>query len=110
MASIEPQGSDLGFVALVREIQAIPKDLAVAVAGGLDSDLYGSMCQSNPSFHNKLLISRDDLAYPIGQMLSPHLEHLLQSFAFLFGRIGLPDPDKTYVDGLWGRQPTVVGP
>jgi hypothetical protein len=107
--SIEPAGSDLGYVALLREIQIIPRDLAYALADGLSRQLYENMCQPNPSFHNRLSIAHGDLAYPIGQVLSPHLEHILQTFAFLFGRIGLPDPDKVYVDGLWGRQPTVIG-
>ncbi len=107
LPAIEPKGPDPGFVVLVREIQMIPRELATAVADGLEAALYGSLCESTPAFQNKLSIPVDDLAYPVGQILSPQLEHLLQAFAFLFGRIGLPDPDKGYVDGLWTRQPTV---
>lgn len=107
LPAIEPKGPDLGFVVLAREIQMIPRDLAIAVADGLEAALYENMCNSTPAFQNKLSITMDDFAYPVGQLQSPQLEHLLQTFAFLFGRIGLPDPDKSYVDGLWTRQPTV---
>jgi hypothetical protein len=108
LRSIEPSGPDLGHVVLLREIQSVPLELALAVADGLSRELYESMCQSHPLLHNKLSIAPDDFAYPIGQVLSPHLEHLLQTFAWLFSRIGLPDPDKVYVAGLWNRQPTVI--
>ena len=107
--SIEPGGPDLGYVILVREVQSIPRELAHAVAVGLDGELYDSMCQTDLSLCGKLVVARDDFAYPLGQMLSPHLELLLQTFAFLFSRIGLTDPDKVYIDGLWSRQPTVAG-
>jgi len=109
LRSIEPSGSDLGHVVLLREIQSLPRELAHAIADGLSPDVYENMCHSSPSFRHKLSITPDDFSYPLGQLLSPHLEHLLQTFAWLFSRIGLPDPDRAYVDGLWNRQPTVIG-
>jgi hypothetical protein len=108
LSAVEPNGCDLGHVVLVREIQAIPREAALAIADGLDHQLFESMCQTSPSLRDKLTIHSDGFALPVGQLLSPHLEHLLQLFAFLFGRIGLPDPDASYVDGLWARQPTVI--
>ena len=108
LKSAEPGGSDAGFVILIREVQTIPRELASAVAQGLDAELYGTLCEPHPSFRDKLSIRKDDFACPVGQMSSPHLEHLLQTFAFLFGRIGLPDPERAYIENLWNRQPTVV--
>jgi hypothetical protein len=107
LRSIDPSGSDLGHVVLIREIQILPRELAHAIASGLEHNLYESMCQSHPSMQEKLAMAADDIAYPVGQVVSPHLEHILQTFAFLFSRIGLPDPDKSYIAGLWNSQPTV---
>jgi len=46
-----------------------------------------------------------DFAMPIGEIVSPYVEHLLQTFSHLFGRIGLPDPDRAKVDELSGIRP-----
>lgn len=108
LKSVEPDGADTGFVVLVREVQTIPRELAYAVAEGLEAELYGSLCEAHPSFRDKLSIRKDDFACPVGQVSSPYLEHLLQTFAFLFARIGLPDAERAYIENLWGRQPTVL--
>ena len=50
-----------------------------------------------------------NLALPIGQVRSPNIEHLMQAFSTLFGRIGLTDLDESYVKGLLVRQPIMQG-
>jgi hypothetical protein len=40
---------------------------------------------------------------PISCIRSPEIEHLMQQFTHLFGRIGIEDPDSTYIDALSGR-------
>jgi len=107
LRSIDPNDAEFGHVILIREIQSIPRQLAHAVASGLEHDLYRNMCQSDSHMQDKLVMAPGDIAYPVGRVTSPHLEHILQTFAFLFSRIGLPDPDKNYIAGLWGSQPTV---
>ncbi len=104
---IEPDGDDKGYVVLLREVQIIPRMVAHAVGKGVDFRQYAEMCNDEPSLRGRLDIERDDLAMPVGMMRSPNLEHLMQSFSLLFGRIGLEDPDPSYVSGLWVRQPSV---
>jgi hypothetical protein len=106
--SVEPNDPSHGYVVLVREVQTIPRDLSHAVSEGLDRHTHEHLCNSDPSLANKLIVGDDDYACPIGQIQSPHLEHLLQTFSILFSRIGLPDPDKQYVNALWEKQPTVT--
>lgn len=85
------------YVGLLREASFLPRDLAIAVAGGIgrqSPDMY-----KNPlwdrwvRFHDD-----DDMAMPIGQLLSPDIEHLMQTFGLLFGRIGLADTPQEYID------------
>jgi hypothetical protein len=104
---VEPDGDDSGYVALLREIQAIPRLAAHAVANGLDAGLLADMCKAEPSLPGRLRVPRDGLAMPVGRLSSPNLEHLMQSFSLLFSRIGIPDPDESYLAGLWARQPSV---
>jgi hypothetical protein len=104
---VEPEQDDNGFVALLREVQAIPRSAAHAVANGLDPCLFADMCKVEPLLRGRLRIPHDGLAMPVGLVASPNLEHLMQSFALLFSRIGIADPDQSYVTGLWARQPSI---
>lgn len=104
---VEYEGPDIGYVVLIREVQSMSAILASAVCNGLDASLYDSMCEDDPSLRNRVRIAYADLALPVGILPSPQLEHLMQTFSFLFGRIGLPDPDSEYVAKLWSRQPSV---
>jgi hypothetical protein len=106
---LELDGDDNGYVALLREVQAIPRAAAMAVASGLDAFLFAEMCRTEPLLVGRLRIGTDEMAMPIGIVLSPNLEHLMQSFSLLFGRIGIPDLELTYLAGLWSRQPSVKG-
>jgi hypothetical protein len=47
---------------------------------------------------------------PLGLLRSPNLEHLMQSFALFFGRIGIADIPPKYVAQLWARQPSIGVP
>ncbi len=105
---VDPDGEDFGYVALLREIQTMPRRVAHALAEGLDSARFAEMCSAEPELRGRLCIARDDLAMPVGLLRSPNLEHLMQSFALLFSRIGIDDPDPSYVAGLWMRQRSVA--
>ena len=74
---------------MLREITTLPKPIAEKLGRGLtESDcrnLFGQPSLAGLSF-DKL-----DLAMPVIEIGSPTLEHLLQSFSTLFGRIGIPD-------------------
>jgi hypothetical protein len=105
---VEPDGDDRGYVVLVREVHMMPRSLAQAVAQGLYATAFAEACATEPTLQSCLRIDAGNLALPIGLIGSPNLEHLMQSFSLLFGRIGIMDPDPSYVSGLWGRQPSVL--
>jgi hypothetical protein len=104
----DAHGGDCGFVILVREIHAIPQRLAKLITDGLDCPTFAAMCGEVPGFVGRLQMSADDVAMPVGILRSPNIEHLMQSFALLFSRIGLDDPAPEYISSLWGRQPSVL--
>ena len=106
---VEPDGEDTGHVVLLREIQAMPRAVAEWVSEGIDAKQFAEICKTLPRVRACLRVGPDDLAMAVGVVRSPNLEHLMQSFSMLFGRIGIADPDPGYVSGLWTRQPSVEG-
>jgi hypothetical protein len=105
---VGPDRMDTGHVALLREVQALPRILARAITRGLDAQQFVDMCGSQPGLRERLCLAPDELAMPIGLLCSPNLEHFMQSFSLLFSRIGIADPDPSYVDALWARQLSVT--
>lgn len=108
LEQVDVNGDDRGFVVLVREIQAIPRKLAQLIVDGLDRQTFSAICAASPEFRGRLQISSEDLAMPVGIVRSPNIEHLMQSFALLFGRIGIADLAIDYISSLWARQPSVT--
>jgi hypothetical protein len=104
---IEPSGDNCGHVVLLREIRMMSRATAECLAGGLDAKQAEALRAVEPRVETSLRVGPDDFAMPIGIVSSPYLEHLMQTFAMLFGRIGLPDPSAAYIDALWGRQGSV---
>ncbi|WP_408951128.1 hypothetical protein [Lysobacter sp. Hz 25] len=81
--------SDLGYVATLREVRYLPRDIALALADGI-------IRESAPNPHySQLNFNCFDFAYPIAQLDSPWVEHFMQAFCTMFGRIGLTDIDKS---------------
>jgi hypothetical protein len=108
IARVDPDGGDQGHVALIREVQMIPRKVAKAVASGVDIHQFRELCGMEPTLNGRLRIEPHDLAMPIGLLRSPNLEHFMQAFSLLFGRIGIADPDPAYVANLWTRQPSIA--
>jgi len=104
---IEPHGTDLGFVVLLREIQVLPRTVGLAIATGFGHFEFEEMCKTDASLRTRLDVPKDALAMPVGALISPYVEHLMQAFATLFGRIGIADHESSYVRDLWDRQPSV---
>jgi len=96
VVSLENGDDGQGYVVLLRMIYSIPSELAKAVANGLTSAEYEKQAQVNPAWAGKLsMLDEEDFAMPVGQLESPHLEHLMQKFSILYTRIGLEDiPDQ----------------
>ena len=101
---IEPNGDDSGHVVLLREICLLPKQLARRIIEGVDAKQYSALCTAEPRFRTSLYVGPGGFSMPLGLVSSPLIEHIMQSFAMLFGRIGLSDPDPAYLAGLWERQ------
>jgi hypothetical protein len=87
-------------VALLREVHHIPARLARRIAEGMDALDYKAFCEGDPAASGKLDFSSTDFAMPTGVVRSPELEHLMQTFAFLFIRIGVHDPEPSYIDDI----------
>lgn len=107
LPQIDPDGSDEGFVVILREIRHIPRHLAEAICHGISTKEYDQMVISDASLAGRLRIMVDEMAMPISMLQSPNIEHLMQCFSMLFGRIGIADIPRDYIDNLWQRQPSV---
>lgn len=95
--------SKRGYVVLLREATFVPREVAPLIAHGVD--LPTLKASETPNILNCLNFSIDDFAMPISQVPSPEIEHILQSFSMMFGRIGLADPDPLLVSELRARVP-----
>ena len=89
-----------GYVCLLREVNTIPRQIAEKLGSGLDGASYEDLCGGGGVSMVSLVIPRDDLAMPICEIASPTMEHVLQVFSNLFGRIGVADPDENLIGGI----------
>lgn len=102
LPDISDSGSGDGFVILLREVRNIPKDVAERVASGLDEDEA-----RNGRAGSYLSYACDPFAMPVGELTSPEVEHVMQAFSVLFGRIGVEDFPLQYVDKISLRRPKI---
>lgn len=79
-----------GYVTILREVRTIYRDTARLIIEGLSKDK-----QVGGRTYTGLSFDVFDFAYPIAELQSPWVEHLLQVFCTMFGRIGLEDPDRS---------------
>lgn len=89
-----------GYVCLLREVNTLPRTIAERLGAGLDRASYDSLCGGDRHSTMSLQIGNDDLAMPIAEIASPTMEHVLQVFSNLFGRIGIADPDEEVIGGI----------
>jgi hypothetical protein len=99
LQSIEERGDQAGYVILLREVRSLPSSIATKIAQGLD------VTGASQSETTHLSFTQESFAMPIGELLSPAVEHVLQSFSSLFGRIGLDDLDDRYITEIAQRRP-----
>lgn len=107
--NVDVDGDDRGYVILVREVQAMPRQLAQLTLEGLEAESYANACKRSPEFVGRLQFGISTYAMPLAILKSPNVEHLLQTFAMLFSRIGIADTEPAYIASLWDRQPSIVG-
>lgn len=101
---IEPGGDDSGYVALLREINKLPRAIATFIENGFDKEQFQKICELHPQALSLFSLRIHDYCAPQSQVASPYIEQLMQAFANLFARIGVEDLKKEYVDGLLARQ------
>lgn len=101
LETIHPDDSTpSGYVCLLREVATLPKRIAEKIATGLDATTLAQLNAGHQATPPPLTIAIDDLAMPIAQLTSPTIEHILQAFSHLFGRIGISDPDEQVIKSV----------
>lgn len=93
-------GDGLGYVVLLRQVATLPTALSTAIGEGCDRDQYHALCSADSQCIGRLDLETSDFAYPVGKLRSPEIEHLMQTFSLLFGRIGIADYEQTYLNRL----------
>lgn len=91
--SVENSSSH-GYVAILREVRHLPSQVARLLVDGISPGGDGL------SPHGGICFSCFDFAYPIAEIQSPWVEHFMQIFCGLFGRIGVADLDKTRISAI----------
>lgn len=81
--------SALGYVIHLREVRYIGRMTANVLAKGLSRE------DSIDRKITELAFDAFDFAFPVSELVSPWIEHLMQTFCSLFGRIGVTDIDKS---------------
>ncbi|RVJ77340.1 hypothetical protein [Sinorhizobium medicae] len=107
LPAVTDDGEKSGYVALMREVSRLPRELAMRIANGLDAD--DGCLATNPSWATYVSFEHEPFAMPIGEIPSPAIEHFLQTFSALFGRIGLDDIEPTYLASITERRPARNG-
>lgn len=87
----------VGYVALLREVTTLQRNVVSDLAKGISKEHWRQIYDSKGGV--SLRFDKDDFAMPISQLGSPTIEHIMQCFSNLFGRIGVADPNA----GILGR-------
>jgi len=80
----------VGYVALLREVTPLQRNVVSDLAKGISKEHWRQIYESGGGV--ALRFDKDDFAMPISQVGSPTIEHIMQCFSNLFGRIGVADP------------------
>lgn len=100
LPAVEEGEDPVEHVVLLRQLQSLPQPIAKAVARGLDvADT------SQQDVTGRLSFAKETFAMPVGEVPSPEIEHILQCFSMLYGRIGVTDATTEYIDNIVARLP-----
>jgi hypothetical protein len=91
----KPKSFGCGFVAILREVRAISRELALQLLEGIDHDKIHELQKTDPTAF-QLSIDKDSFCIPTGELGSPFIEQLMQNFSLLFGRVGTADVPSAY--------------
>lgn len=90
-----------GYVCLLREVSSLPREIAEELARGISKARWTDL--NGESHISGLDFEADDFASPVAQIESPSIEHIMQTYANLFGRIGIADADPVEIDQVAER-------
>ena len=96
-----------GYVCLLREVTVLPRPIAEKLGRGISKGEYDAAFATSESA--QLVFDYDELAMPIVEIGSPTIEHVLQSFSYLFGRIGVPEPSDEIIRKITSQFTTAEG-
>ncbi len=91
LEGIEEGGGRDGYVCLLREVGTLGEDVTELLKNGLSKEAYMELTDD---VRNKLSFDAEDFGMPVSQIGSPTVEHILQTFAYLYSRIGVEEVAK----------------
>ncbi len=99
LGGLTEKPSQKGYVVLLREVHHMPREGVSQLVEGISKD-----AATTPPTRG-LCFDCFDFIYPVAELVSPWIEHLMQSFCNLFGRIGVADIDKKVLTQILGDMP-----
>ncbi|WP_303852590.1 hypothetical protein [Seleniivibrio woodruffii] len=86
-----------GYIILLREIRHINADICKLFPTG-----FKIQSPDDDLIKKEIVKNSNEEIYPLAVINSPYIEHIMQSFALLFMRIGVDDLPDTYTNKLMG--------
>ena len=87
-------------VILMREVAHVPRPMFTLLSEGASKREVTSL---DSRYSRYFSFSIDDMVMPVSQVTSPVLEHILQTFGYLFGRIGLSNHEEGHIRAIAGH-------
>jgi hypothetical protein len=97
------RGCDLGLVALLSRVAAIPTTLVDHLCSGLTPEKFERWLERNPMWESAVSFHYSTMCCPIGLLRSPEIEFLVQRFAQQFVRVGVEDYPETLSEEIFGQ-------
>lgn len=104
MENLTEKPSDHGYVVILREVRHVTARTGRLLTKGITREDDAA----TTAIHG-LTFGSFDFVYPIAEIQSPWIEHLMQAFCGLFGRIGVDDHDKSKVATIVAALVTMEG-
>lgn len=93
-------GENKGFVVNLRDIQSMKIEYFEKLIAN-EIDFFNPIIEKDQNIRKIFFLESDsDFAMDLGIIGSPHIEHLMQSFAHLYSRIGIEDLTEEYEEEI----------
>lgn len=91
--------TNMGYVALLRDVSSVSREVALNLISGIDHDKYEALLKEDMAVAN-LYVGKEDFALILSELTSPYIEKMMQSFSMLFSRIGTQDVHESCVNKI----------